>query len=379
MNWAKQQLANVAGTQEPIYGPSAIASVAKQAETTPYTELTRTDLTWAAMNTTCVETQIFYLKADNGYFGLVQVIYINVQSIRTTAQFNSKIYYPDGSKATQWCSNPLSNIDFNEDKTSFFADDCALELSGDGNSYTVKSATNEAAIVNITVTRKAPGFQVGVDGKTLYGTDLANPWGSMRHAFWPRNTVEGTITTKDGPIDFKGTALFIHALQGMKPHHAAGKWNFLDFTGPKYSAVMMEFTTPASYGSTVVTVGGVVTDDEIITAGASNTVTHTKTAGDVENDWPEPIEVKYEWNGKSKGGVPVEAVFEGPLGERLDRVDVMAELPGFVKNIVAGVAGTKPYIYQYGLHKSKVSLKLKVGEEEVEEPGTFFSEATFIC
>ncbi len=69
----------MAGTQEPIYGPSAILSVAKQAETTPYTELTKKDLTWAAMNTTCVESQIFYLKADNGYFGLAQVIYSNVQ------------------------------------------------------------------------------------------------------------------------------------------------------------------------------------------------------------------------------------------------------------------------------------------------------------
>jgi hypothetical protein len=36
----------------------------------------------------------------------------------------------------------------------------------------------------------------------------------------------------------------------------------------------------------------------------------------------------------------------GPLGDRLDRVDIMAEVPGFVKNIVAAAVGTKPYIYQ---------------------------------
>ncbi len=68
----------MAGTQEPIYGPSAIQSVAKQAETTPYTELKREDLKWAAMDSTSVETQSFYLMADDGHMALAQVIYSNV-------------------------------------------------------------------------------------------------------------------------------------------------------------------------------------------------------------------------------------------------------------------------------------------------------------
>lgn len=68
----------MAGTQEPIYGPSAIQSVAKQAETTPYSELTKEDLKWAAMDSTNVETQGFYLMADSGHIALTQVIYSNV-------------------------------------------------------------------------------------------------------------------------------------------------------------------------------------------------------------------------------------------------------------------------------------------------------------
>jgi hypothetical protein len=73
-----QRLANVAGTAEPIYGPSAIQSVAKQAEVTPYTELKREDLKWLAMKSTCVETQTFYLMAESGHIGIAQVIYSNV-------------------------------------------------------------------------------------------------------------------------------------------------------------------------------------------------------------------------------------------------------------------------------------------------------------
>lgn len=71
-------MANVAGTQEPIYGPTAIRSVAKQTATTPYTELGKEHLKWIAMDSTCVETQTFYLLADSGHLGMAQVIYNNV-------------------------------------------------------------------------------------------------------------------------------------------------------------------------------------------------------------------------------------------------------------------------------------------------------------
>lgn len=152
--------------------------------------------------------------------------------------------------------------------------------------------------------------------------------------------------TKEGPVVFNGKAMFVHALQGMKPHHAAAKWNFVDFQGPNYSAVMMEYTTPASYGKTVVAVGGIVKDGEILVAGSNNKVTHLAFNDDKENEWPEPSAVKYEWSGKTKDGKNVTAVMEGQLEKRLDKVDVMAEVPKFVKQIVAGAVGTKPYIYQ---------------------------------
>ncbi|AEO55612.1 hypothetical protein MYCTH_2086957 [Thermothelomyces thermophilus ATCC 42464] len=376
--WAQQQLANVAGTQEPIYGPSAIKSVAEEAETTPYTELTRDDLKWRAMESTCVETQTFYFVSDSGQLAFAQVIYSNVAGIRTTCQFNCKVFSLDGSKPHLWSSTPLSNHGFSEDYTAFYADDCAVELSEDGTTYTIKSLNDEQAIVNLTVKRTAPGFKAGKTGTTLFGTDLSNPWGSMRHVFWPRCTAEGTIMTKDGPIDFKGRAFLSHALQGMKPHHAAAKWNFCNFQGPTYSAILMQFTTPPSYGSTVVSVGVIAKDGEIVVGGCKSDVTHIQTNSDSENDWPEPTTIKYTWAGTTKDGKPVEAFIEGGLEDRLDRIDVMAEVPGFVKKIVAGAAGTKPYIYQYSPQKTKLSLKLKIGDEEVTEEGFVFAEATFI-
>lgn len=267
--------------------------------------------------------------------------------MRITCQFNCKVFYPkNANKAALWSSDPLSNIDFSEDKTSFYADDCAVELSEDGTQYTIKSAVNKASIVNLTIKKLAPAFHVGADGKTLFGTDPKQPWGSMRHAFWPRNQAEGTIVTEDGTLDCKGNALFIMCLQGMKPHHAAARWTFANFQGPQYSAVMMEFTTPPSYATSTINVGAIVKDKEIIFAGAAGTAKHTKVKPDTEIDWPEPETVELVWTGKTKEGKEAKAVLEGSLAQRVDRVDVMAEVPGFVKTIIKAAAGTKPYIYQ---------------------------------
>lgn len=108
----------------------------------------------------------------------------------------------------------------------------------------------------------------------------------------------------------------------------------------------MQFTTPPSYGSTTVTVGGIAKDGEIIFAGPLGEVKHLETKGDNINDWPEPTKISFNWKGSTKDGKSVEAVVEGELEDRLDRIDVMAEVPGFVKSIVAAAAGTKPYIYQ---------------------------------
>ncbi|KAK2067658.1 hypothetical protein P8C59_001373 [Phyllachora maydis] len=356
--WAQQQLANVAGTQEPIYGPSAIKSVAEEAKTIPFTELKREDLTWKALDRTNVESMVFYLFSEDpkGPAALTQVIYSNVAGIRTTCQFNVKIFYRDGGKEPLWSSNPLQHHDFSEDKTNFYADDCAVELSKDGTYYTIKSMNDDRAIVNLKVTRTAPGFQAGSTGTTLYGTDPKEPWGSMRHAIWPRCVGEGTISTKDGPIDFKGRAAFVYALQGMKPHHAAARWNFVDFQGPTMSAIMMEHTTPPSYGSTTVNVSLVARDGELIFGGCDGTAAHLEAKNDEKTGWPEPTKVKYDWSGKTKDGEPAEAAMQ----------------------IVAGAAGTKPYIYQYMNRDSKFTLKVKIGDNEITEEGDMFNEATFI-
>lgn len=156
----------------------------------------------------------------------------------------------------------------------------------------------------------------------------------------------------------------------------ASRWNFINFQSPSYSAVIMEFTTPPSYGSTVVRVGGIVAHDKLLMAGTSGLeVKHTESGQDSDNDWPQPSAVACHWNGKAEDGKEISANLVGAIGDRLDRVDVMAEVPGFVKTIVASAVGTKPYIYQFA---PKMTLEVKIGDEVKTEEGSLFMEATFI-
>jgi hypothetical protein len=312
--------------------------------------------------------------------------------MRVTVQFSCRLFHPNNEKPGLWATDPLSNYGFDEEQQSFFADGVSIELSEDGSFYTIKAAVNENSMVNVKFARAAPGFQGGKNGTSNYGTDPKAPWGSMHHHFWPRANVEGSIITKEGEINVNGRGMFSHAVQGMKPHHAgkhfhlilymyplltcaAARWNFVNFQSPSYSAILMEFTTPASYGSTVVRVSGIATDDKLLIAGIDGDIKHTASKQDSDNDWPEPTAASYHWTGKTADGKEVSADLAGSLGTKYDRVDVMAEVPGFVKAIVATAAGTKPYIYQYA---PKMTIKVKVGDEVKEEEGTLFTEATFI-
>jgi hypothetical protein len=375
MNWAKQQLAYVAGTQEPEYGPDAIQPVTKQAEETPYTELTKDKLAWALMEQTCVETQTWYYTTDSGHIGMNQIIYSNVANLRVSAQVVSKLFFPDRTKPFIWCSDVVENFSHSPDKYNFFGDNYSVELSEDGTSYHIKSAVNEECLADIKISRVTPGFVAGKDGTSHFGTDPSAPWGSMHHAFWPRCKVEGKFFTKEGEVDMAGKGFFVHAIQGMKPHHAAARWNFLNFQSSTYSASIMEFTTPPSYANTKVTVGVLAKDGKLIYAGTNSSVTHTETAEDGDNGWPEPKAAAFTWKGKTDDGQEVSAELSGSLGERLDRIDVMFEVPAIIKQIVAGTVGTKPFIYQYS---PKLTLKIRIGEEEHEEEGMVLFESTFI-
>ncbi|KAG7822802.1 hypothetical protein KL909_003967 [Ogataea angusta] len=370
-------LSVVAGTAEPEYGPEAIHPVCSNlSKDEPlYSPLSPKDLEYQVPSQTCVETQTFYF-ADETYSGFAQVIHSNLVGLHTTAQFTFKAFKKSKPDAYVWTSTKLEN--FTVAGPNFYADNLSIEVDDALRVYRIKSSVNPASIVDLNLELIGESVKFGKDGTTYYGTDLANPWGSMRHIFWPRCKASGTIKL-GGNKQFEqditlnsGLGMYVMALQGMKPHHAAAAWNFLNYQSENYSVVVMEFTTPKSYNTTTVSVG-IVTDQDgrILLGSVDNTTKHLKTYTDPVSGWNVPGEIEFTLRGKS-----VEVQVSGALTNLSERVDVMNELPQFVKNIASGVAGTKPYIFQFS---NELDFKLvKDGKVEHTETGYGYTETTFI-
>lgn len=389
-------LSVVAGTAEPEYGPDSIHPVGydvKEGEPL-YSDLTIDDLKYVSPNHTNVETQTFYFE-DTKHAGFAQVIHSNVIGLHTTAQFTFKIFEKTTPQDFIWTSTKLDNFTI-ENGTDFKADNLSIVLNKDKiDTYHIDSSVNKLTEVHLTVKRIGSGVKFGKDGTTYYGTEIENPWGSMRHVFWPRCHVNGNIILRDVKPDqdlenlepeqieyvvkenvniTDGLTMYVMALQGMKPHHAAATWDFLNYQSDKYSVVLMEFTTPPSYNKTKVSIAMVLDKEGKVLLGTmDNDTKHLETKVDETSGWEVPAKISYTMKDE-KDKIEVEVV--GELKNLCERVDVMAEIPQFVKSIVSGVSGTKPYIYQFS-NTMELTIK-RDGKVEATDSGYTYSESTFI-
>lgn len=389
-SWIKSGVAAVAGTAEPEYGSEAVQSVCSRVTAeTALGVYAPEDYKWARPEWgSNVETQTFYIITAT-HVCFVQIIHSNPTGLSYTAQFTCRVFNIDDATQNAWSSATLEDFGVENEGRDFKAKGVTVRLSEDLESYHLKMNCSKDTIVDVTVTRAVDGFKIGKDGTTTYGTDPAKPWGSMRHLFWPRCEASGVILVRGAPVTVDGgAAQFIHALQGMKPHHAARRWNFCNFQGAKLSATMMEFTTPQSYGDTVVNVGGIAdaSTKSILAATAENQATHVGSKVDPDTAWPEPTQISFTWNGAAAADTARKVKATLSTGQdlpsrRLERVDVLAEIPPWLKKIAHGVSGTKPFIYQY-LERDAVLKVTTTGpdgkDEVVEDKGTLFIEATFI-
>lgn len=347
---------------------------------------------WLAPWSSNVETQTFYFtNPTTGHYGFIQVIHSNPIGIHFTAQFTCRIAHDTIKEDCIWASTNLEDIEAKG--TEFNAHNLYISLNEDATEYTISSQVNEECTLEVTVKNVAKGFKIGSNGTSLYGTDAQSPWGSMRHVFWPRALMNGKISIRKGEkeIDLSdANCMYVMAMQGMKPHHAAARWNFLNFQGPTSSMVVMEFTTPPSYGSSTVGVSGITKDGKLLFTATDVKVTHIDAATD-EVGWPAPKKIKFESTGPAieatddqvKEKDPkviyksvVDGDLEGPE-HLVERVDVMAELPMFVKKVATGLSGAKPYIYQFSDKKMKIAITNPDGTV-FEEEGHGYCETTFI-
>lgn len=355
-------LSAIAGTAEPEYGSEAIHPVGSE-----ISAVSTDDLCLKSPSSTNVETMTFYFTdVENDKGGFIQIIHSNVMGLQITAQVNFKLFNRLNFKEEEmiWKSVKLENFEI-VNGHDFKADGLLIELIGDSQ-YKISAKVDDECQVDFTFDKVGDGVKFGNDGTTLYGLDINEPWGSMRHIFWPRSEINGSVLFKGDKIQINNAiGMYVLALQGMKPHHAAAAWDFLNYQSLNYSVVIMEFTTPPSYGKTKVSLGIVVdSKGQLIAASSKNVkVEHFETEKDESSGWQVPTKISYSIDDKVK--------VNGNLERLIERVDVMAEIPTFVKNIASAASGTKPFIYQFG---NMVSLEFG----DVKDEGWGYSETTFI-
>jgi len=170
--------------------------------------------------------------------------------------------------------------------------------------------------------------------------------------------------------------MYVHAVASMIPHLVSPKWNFLCLQNTDTTLSVLQFVTPAKYGSFDISYGAFAHKGQLVAVTVENVVEHVDTTPDPDTGYDVPAQKNYTWKGSTLDG---EKAFEAYLTVRpeklCDRIDVLGELPYFLRVIIQALV-TKPFLYQW---LDRVTARVTIeGEEPFEVTGTAFHECTFL-
>lgn len=357
---------------------------------------------------------------------MVQIIwsYVGVFIVPAQSQLTFKLYNPKTKKSI-WRSLNASGFQPGTDRRGCKANEFEIKHSGSPETeetYSITGSLDKTVQISLEFTRpaSAPGFKYG-DGEdggfSTFGKEQGEKKdGMVIHRFLPMGFTKGSLIVEGKVVDAKGDAMFVHAIQGMRPNNVASRWNFAFFTtggGREKTklgdvrAVQMEFETTDDYGAQgpksgriKTNIGAVyissITPQPLIVTGQTHPggyptlstsvsrATHTSTAKDDCTGYEAPTGIKFEWEGDSRGegGGRVRAELDLPLSIEegknglIEKVNVLAEIPYLVRKALSAVAGIAPYIFQY--HNAAELQVTLPDQETLAVPGWLFNEATFI-
>ncbi|CAG8623761.1 7556_t:CDS:2, partial [Dentiscutata heterogama] len=335
-----------------------------------YSDVSPEDLEWTLASGASTETQTFYLVTKEGHFAFVQMIHSNIGLWSPTIQFTARFF---GAGINTFKSVNMSNFKLSPDRRSAQADNMSIILNPECSKYTVTLKHEQELIVSFEFERVDRGFKIG-GGKTYFGQDKST--GFVEHKFWPKGNVKGNIVVDGKAFDITGVGLFVHAIQGMRPHLIASRWNFVSFHSDIASLAMCEFETTPHYGSIKVNQGGLILNNKLVGVSVNNEAHFMQTTLDKETGYNIPNRIRYTWEGRT---LDTEENFTARIEIKpkvlMDKIDVLNEVPYFLKKIVQAFVA-KPYVYQWF---NDATAYIKVGDnEEISYKGEMFSEATFI-
>ncbi|GES74237.1 oxidative stress survival, Svf1-like protein [Rhizophagus clarus] len=297
------------------------------------------------------------------------MIHSNIGLWNPTIQFTSRFF---GNGVNTFKSVNMSNFKLSPDRRSANANNMSITLNPECNKYTV-NLTHKELIVSFEFERIDRGFKIG-EGKTYFGQNKST--GFVEHKFWPKGNVKGNIVVDGQAFDVSGVGLFVHAIQGMRPHLIASRWNFVNFQSDVTSLSMCEFETTPHYGSKKINQGSLVVNNKLVGVSVKNMAQFLETSLDPETKYDVPTKIKYTWEGRIlETNEEFSAFLELKLDVLMDKIDVLNEVPYFLKKIVQAFVA-KPYVYQWF---NEAVAHVKIGDnEELIAKGKLFSECSFI-
>ncbi len=245
----------------------------------------------------------------------------------------------------------MSNFQLSPDRRSAKADNMSIILNPECNKYTVTLRHNAELIVSFEFERVDRGFKIG-GGKTYFGKDKSA--GFVEHKFWPKGNVKGNIVVDSRAYDISGVGLFVHAIQGMRPHLIASRWNFINFQSDVAALSMCEFETTPQYGSKKVNQGSLVLNNKLVGVFKDNKAIFLKKEFDRHTGYDIPSEIRYTWEGKIlETNEDFSAFIDIKLDVLMDRIDVLNEVPYFLKKIVQGKKKVKKRFLKFQFKYNK--------------------------
>lgn len=248
-----------------------------------------------------------------------------------TIQFTARFF---GAGINTFKSVNMANFKLSPDRRSATADNMSITLNPECDKYSVQLTHEKELLVIFDFKRVDRGFKIG-GGKTYFGKDRSA--GFVEHKFWPKCEVNGTIVVDGKAFDISGSGLFVHAIQGMRPHLIASRWNFVNFQSKNVSLSMCEFETTPQYGSVKVNQGSLIIEDKLIGVSVRNQADFLSTELDPDTGYQIPDKILYTWDGKTldtEDDFKVRMEVEPKI--LMDKIDVLNEVPYFLKKLVQG-------------------------------------------
>jgi hypothetical protein len=226
--------------------------------------------------------------------------------------------------------------------------DCIVQLESGPNGY----ALNGGKTYYYGAHRSAPGFVSTQPPLVATAGHMSKCDGYILEHFLPILTFHGhiqigqeAVVVPKGPL---AGGLFTHAIQAIKPHLAASRWNVYLMHDPRSNTLlhMVRWKTPAHYGFVEIYQGALMIDGDLraICGGCDNSVVDVMPVLDPVSGYAIPRGLAHHWRAVDGHNFVAESHVQ--LQNLLGRHDVLDRLPHWLRLIIRRFI-TNPFIYQW--------------------------------